>query len=119
MEKVALQRKKRKEAEARKDEKMNSSTKVGIWQRQLRKALEAEGYLINGRIYSDKRARGRRYKFSVSKLGRVWPKLASMTEEEKEQADQIVKSIVSDAREYSRFDDSVVTYVRFVRSEEG
>ena len=102
------------------EEKFGRESKLNeqgrAWQGQLRKALEAEGFLINGPIYSDKREGGRRYKFNVSKQGADEYSIADMSKKDKSRADKIVRSVVPDAKHYEE-GGSVVTYTRFVGSE--
>ena len=81
------------------------------WQKTLRKALQAEGYLINGKIYSDKRNDGRRYKFNVAKQGAQVFEIANMTNAEKNRVHQIVIDTVLNAKRYGG--DSILTYVLF------
>ena len=81
---------------------------------QLRKVLEEAGYFVNDIIGPSKfrSMEGRRYRMQVSKVGEG-EYVETFSGTDRETIDKLVKSIIPEARLFSRFADYSVTYVWF------
>jgi len=77
---------------------------------QVRKVLKEAGYFVNGKIYVDPRKEGRRCRMQVVKKG-VGMYIGKLFETDRGMIEKLVKSIIPEARLFSRFANYSVTYV--------